>query len=348
MVVFDLATGGIVASAPLSAVPSEDAWAATAAYGEWKADGIRVTPSCWGCEGVWEGLYSIWDPASGSVSAPVEPFDIFMQRLPTTGEMFKVIANDAYPLSGAPSAYFPAANVIEYYTDINQSSGQVIYFNPANPYITAASWVYDGRAILVKLGGPATSLPDNPFLNEEPGEAVLLFRDGRQVPTQPDLGYVITGTPDGWISQRWDTGEAWMVAVDDGGNSQVTPLGTSTQSQWGLASTSFMLGASATPGVFPAVSAPGRTTCPGFVESRLWPNSYARVTPGDANNLRAEAATTSALLGTIAAEDFLAVIEGPICAENMAWWKVQYKGQIGWTSEGQGSTYWLEPLSDVM
>jgi ABC-type antimicrobial peptide transport system permease subunit len=40
-----------------------------------------------------------------------------------------------------------------------------------------------------------------------------------------------------------------------------------------------------------------------------------------------------------------AVLEGPVCAENMAWWKVQYQGQTGWTAEGQGTDYWLEPLT---
>ncbi|RPI93979.1 MAG: hypothetical protein EHM39_12510 [Chloroflexi bacterium] len=81
------------------------------------------------------------------------------------------------------------------------------------------------------------------------------------------------------------------------------------------------------------------------MESRLWPNIFARVTPGDPNTLRAEPSLTAASIGTIPGEGVMAVLEGPTCADNMAWWRVQYMGQIGWTSEGQGSTYWLEPMA---
>jgi hypothetical protein len=341
VVVFDLASGSIVTSIPFSAVPSQDQWAVTAALGEWKQDGIRMAPSCWGCEGVWEGLYSIWNPATGTISAPVEPFDIFMKPLPATGEVLKAIANAAYPQSGAPMAYFAAANVVEYTADINQPTGQVIYFNPANPFVTSADWVYDGRAILVQLGGRVSSLPDNPMANEATGEAYLLFRDGRQVSVPANLGYALTGTPDGWIALQWDTGEAWVVKTDDSGSIQVTPVGTSTR--WERVATNFTLGASAVPGSFRVITPPVRATCPGFVTSRLWPNTFARITPGAPNNLRAEPSTNSALLGTIPGAEIIAVLEGPTCAENMAWWKVQYLGQTGWTSEGQGSTYWIDP-----
>lgn len=339
--IFDLATGNIVTSIPFSAVPSQDKWAVTVALGEWKPDGIRMIPSCWGCEGVWEGLYSVWNPTTGTISAPVEPFDIFMNKLPATGEVLKAIANDAYPQSGAPSAYFAAANVVEYYANINQPTGQVVYFNPGNPYIISADWVYNGRAILIQLGGKPGSQPDNSFSNAGPGEAYLLFRDGRQVPIQANLGYVLAGTPDGWIAFQWETGETWLVKTDDNGAVQITPLASNTR--WEHIATNFTLGASALPGPFPAILPPTRATCPGFMTSRLWPNTFARITPGAPNNLRAEPSSTSVLLGTIPGEEFIAVLEGPVCADSMAWWKVQYLGQIGWTSEGQGSTYWINP-----
>ena len=203
IMVFDLASGSIVASTPVSSIQSEDTFAMAAAFGSWDQNGIRVIPTCWGCEGVWQGLYSIWNPLSNTMSAPTEPFDIFRQSLPATGELIKSTANNAYPLSGAPGAYFAASNVVEYYANTAQTTGQAIYFNPANPYVTNSTWVYDGRAILVQLGGKPVSTADNPFFNEDPGEAYLLFRDGRQVPVQATLGYPLTGTPDGWIAQRW-------------------------------------------------------------------------------------------------------------------------------------------------
>ena len=331
--VFDLATGQIVATTPLSSIPSEDQWAAAAAFGSWDASGIRVVPSCWGCEGTWEGLYSIWDPIANTVSQPVEPFDIFMQKLPTTGEMIRTVANEAFPLSGAPAAYFAAPNVVEYSMGINQPS-QTIYFNPSDPLIWSAGWVDDGRAVYVQLGGKPASLPDNPFFNENPTEGFLLFRDGRQVSVPAEPGTVVTGTPTGWVAYRWDTGELSVVTVDETGNVKIAPAGTIQRME--LAATSFTLGASATPGPFPAVQPPARTTCPGFMESRLWPNIFARVTPGEPNTLRAEPALNAASIGTIPGEGVIAVLEGPTCVDNMAWWQRAVHGADRLDSRGPG------------
>jgi hypothetical protein len=27
----------------------------------------------------------------------------------------------------------------------------------------------------------------------------------------------------------------------------------------------------------------------------------------------------------------------------LTWWQVDYNDTVGWTAEGQGNTYWLEP-----
>jgi hypothetical protein len=342
--VFDLASGSVVASTPLSSIPGQTTYTAAVAFGEWKPDGIRVVPSCWGCEGVWNGTYSIWNPATNTVSAPVEPFDIFLEKLPATGEMVKIAANTDYPQSGAPGGYFPPSNVVEYFTAVDQS-GQVIYFNPANPYVMTADWVYDGKAILVQHAGPVGNTPESDYADQPPSDAYLLFRDGHQVSVPANLGHALTATPDGWIASDYSTGAVSLVKVDDNGNLQVASLGNGAQ--WTVAWTNFTLGASATASPFPTVPPPAQVTCPGFVQSRLWPDTYAQVSPGVANNLRADATTSSAQIGTIPGGGVFAVLDGPVCAENMAWWQVQYQGQIGWTAEGQGSTYWLVPMSDV-
>ncbi len=85
--------------------------------------------------------------------------------------------------------------------------------------------------------------------------------------------------------------------------------------------------------------------CPGFLPSRLSPGGYGRVTPGLSNNLRAQPSVTSALIGQIPPGGVFSVLGGPVCAESTAWYQVNYYGVIGWTMEGQSSTYWLEPYS---
>ena len=43
--------------------------------------------------------------------------------------------------------------------------------------------------------------------------------------------------------------------------------------------------------------------------------------------------------------DTFTVQEGPLCGTGPHnWYKVSYKGTVGWVTEGTGSTYWVEPV----
>jgi hypothetical protein len=87
-------------------------------------------------------------------------------------------------------------------------------------------------------------------------------------------------------------------------------------------------------------------TCPGFMVSRLVIGERGRVTPGDPNNLRDQPATPGALVGRIPAGAEFDVLAGPECdPAGRAWWRVNYNGVIGWTVEGQGDTYYTEPVN---
>ncbi len=45
------------------------------------------------------------------------------------------------------------------------------------------------------------------------------------------------------------------------------------------------------------------------------------------------------------AGDTFTVLEGPFCGTGPHnWYKVNHGGTIGWVTEGQGSTYWVEPV----
>jgi hypothetical protein len=39
------------------------------------------------------------------------------------------------------------------------------------------------------------------------------------------------------------------------------------------------------------------------------------------------------------------VLDGPVCTNGYNWWRVNANGFIGWTAEGQASTYWLDPMT---
>lgn len=87
----------------------------------------------------------------------------------------------------------------------------------------------------------------------------------------------------------------------------------------------------------------GSVQCPGFMVSRLLEGGWGQVTPGPPNTLRSQPTLYASALGQIPGNGIFQVIRGPVCADSMAWWLVYYNGLTGWTSEGQGSTYWLQP-----
>lgn len=85
-------------------------------------------------------------------------------------------------------------------------------------------------------------------------------------------------------------------------------------------------------------------TCLGFMESRLVVGQRGIVSDDLANNLREQPTSSSARLGEIPSGGEFNVLAGPMCAQELAWWQVDYNGVIGWTAEGQGDEYWLAPL----
>lgn len=79
--------------------------------------------------------------------------------------------------------------------------------------------------------------------------------------------------------------------------------------------------------------------------ARLTAGDRARVVPGDANNVRDQPTTSGARIGQVPGGAEFLVLDGPAFGDDLRWWLIEYNGLIGWTVEGQGTEYWLEPLS---
>ena len=86
--------------------------------------------------------------------------------------------------------------------------------------------------------------------------------------------------------------------------------------------------------------------CPGAPAPRLTYGIEARVLPGAPNRLRAEPNTSAEIVGEIGPGETAFVGSGPVCAESYLWWYVNYNGIVGWTVEGSGDEYFLEPLPE--
>ncbi len=84
--------------------------------------------------------------------------------------------------------------------------------------------------------------------------------------------------------------------------------------------------------------------------TRLYVGGYGRVTPGDPNVLRdapgtASTGANSRVIGSIPALEVFYVMNGPQCgSDGRWWWFVNYNGLQGWTAEGEGNIYWVDPI----
>jgi len=99
------------------------------------------------------------------------------------------------------------------------------------------------------------------------------------------------------------------------------------------------------PALLPAIAQDA--ACPDAPAPRLIVGEQGRVTPGDPNNVRDAAARSGNLIGEIPGGAIFDVLEGPVCADGFNWWRVTYVDLTGWTVEGAGTDYWVEPIAPV-
>ena len=66
------------------------------------------------------------------------------------------------------------------------------------------------------------------------------------------------------------------------------------------------------------------------------------------NRVRSEPVNGNNIIAQIFPGEIVKVIEGPVCTEDLVFWKVEYggtSGGVGWTAEGDRSGYWLDPYA---
>lgn len=217
-----------------------------AQIGAWLADGVRVVASCLGCEVPLEGFFQIWDPATGALSDPVEPYNYLRHILVSTGEGIAYAQDQRFDFNSAADTMFPNANVVEYYPDAMVGNDkQVIYFNPNNVNIAySGGWAVNGEAVVIQHNDPNNTFSALP-------EVVLLSRDGttQTVPTGANQTF-IAGAPDGWLMLDYSTSTLYFYQVQDG---QVTPTQIFQGQGFPQLIVSPVLGAPSNPSPFPAV-----------------------------------------------------------------------------------------------
>jgi hypothetical protein len=95
------------------------------------------------------------------------------------------------------------------------------------------------------------------------------------------------------------------------------------------------------------VEAAPLATCDGTQQSRLHVGARGRVISASVpNRLRANPSTAAEQIGQLVGGAAFTILEGPVCADGYAWYRVQYLDTQGWTAEGSAEAYFIEPTGE--
>lgn len=302
-------------------------------YGRWLDDGIEMVDVCDFGDAPTSASFDLWNPSTGQRTTSEFGILSFGEHLFLTGEQIRLAPDYNLPYGGERGLHSPL-NTLQYSPSAN-GAFERIYVTTSDVELQRPHWVADGHAVLLHS------------FTTDSGE--VLFRDSSIMPIQyANLSHFIAGTPDGWLILDTVTHEIIHYRVDESQEIEIFTLGQLEASPTPSVYTLYKpdLGASMIQTGFTTVpqilvtSTPAY--CPDALPAQLTIGSTAQVIPGSANNVRSQPSTASELVGQIPSGEYFTVLDGPRCGDSMAWWRVDYEGLIGWTSEGQGDEYWLD------
>ena len=331
MLTLDVTSGGIVTFVDTTEASESDPRALRyPILTEWRDAGIHFVTSCIYCvDAAMDNRMSLWDPIAGTVTPVDEWYDYRSDRLDLTPATLEVVFALDYPSAADAEAIFWGAeefgerNAVVMSGEQAENGEAVVYANAERRNLIAR-WAADGDVILVF------------FNNDAPGSGVALLPSGETLAVDFPASQFLAGTPDGWVRKQGDVLTHYQV---EDGAIVTTELGEYTGS---LALVQRPPLGESGGSSFPTVPPPEPVTCEGFLPSRLQVGHLGRVLPGPANNMRDEPSTTGTIIAKIAGAEPFAILEGPVCAQGLAWWRVEFNHQEGWTAEGSGQNYWLE------
>jgi uncharacterized protein YraI len=79
--------------------------------------------------------------------------------------------------------------------------------------------------------------------------------------------------------------------------------------------------------------------------TRLFQGQFAFLNSTTPNRLRDQPSASGALIGQVFNDQNLILLEGPVCAEGFTWWRIDYKGDIGWTVESSSDDYFMDGVA---
>ena len=236
---------------------------------------------------------------------------------------------------------------------------------PAERRLTAM--VFDSsRCKTVLFGGDSPSLNDTWEFNGSDWEEILTDvtppgRWGHAMAYNPLTGHVVMfgGYDPATQSLMKDTwiynGENWQQITTKrtpsareqqamtffGGTGEILMIGGyGADGDWALTEGASTPASTATPENSPSCA---------FGFTRLNISDFAQPAgePSLANRIRSEPKIGNNILIGFTPGMFVKLVDGPVCADGFVFWKVESRfipGGVGWTAEGDGINYFLEPL----
>lgn len=230
-------------------------------------------------------------------------------------------------------------------------AGGVFYVNSGPACVDGLNWwkvTYNGLTAWTAEGSGAWEYWLEPYEYQNPnGNCTLAPRlsagqQGRVLPGWPNVLRNLAGTA--YPSQV-------IGSIPGGGVFYVVegPRCTSDNRYWWRVNYNGILGWTAegqgyTYWVEPYNGGSG-SQCPNALPSRLTAGGQAQVTsyPNYPNTVRVSPSIYATRIGSIPVGGVMTVLSGPYCADNIAWWQVQYGGLVGYTGESGNGYYWLQP-----
>ena len=209
-------------------------------------------------------------------------------------------------------------------------------------YMHEFTWSPNGR-YLALLGTEETSLENRIFVFDYQTKALTTVHRGGSLQLGC-MGWTEDSKKVVYLFNNYGGYTSEFILSDIAGiQKQVLPASALMKGEWASGCAQFRPGRTIS-----AVAVPTPTPDP---LCTVWPqlqvDGYARMVDTVPNRVRSAPQKGDNLIGKLNLGDVVKVLEGPVCADGLVFWRVEsdsIPGGSGWTAEGDGQEYWLEPI----
>lgn len=260
------------------------------------------------------------------------PTHYLMQQVETTGEFIAPNYDTTIPREGILGLGDPPYNVLMLHQN---GASRPIYYQGSGA-IWNATFIEGGNRVALTTSLDLTFLDRALNANHIP-----IGQDGETFPRES------IGTPQGLLVLFVGSNNIQAVLYGTDGIGQVLFTETSAEPYyWRHIGGSVMAPQADLPpfasfDLIATVRASQPAACATILMPRLRVGGYASVIDDTANNLRSGPSLAAEKIGSIPPGGYFEVLEGPVCADGYAFYRIDYNGVQGWTVEGEGSEYWL-------